>query len=62
MTTANISSYAFNSSNDIFYTMSGSRTYASNVNSIRDEINNFSKVANSRWITLLLIQFHPLWF
>jgi hypothetical protein len=45
MTTANISSYAFNSSNDIFYTAAGSRTNAQNLNSIRDEINNFTKVA-----------------
>ncbi len=45
MTTANISSYAFNSTKDIFYTMSGSRANATNLNSVRDEINNFGKVA-----------------
>ncbi len=45
MTTANISSYALNSSNDIFYTGAGSRANARNTNSIRDEINNFTKVA-----------------
>ena len=43
MTTANISSYAFNSSNDIFYTAAGSRTNAQNLNSIRDEINKVAK-------------------
>jgi len=45
MTTANISSYALNSSNDIFYTLQGGKKNSNTVNAIRDGINNFGKVA-----------------